>query len=58
MERHACESEFRRKGGWVVGVGGVENMLRRGDSSWLCMKFEFASLPATAFCSGFYHLLF
>jgi hypothetical protein len=24
------------------GGGGIGNMLRRGDSSWLCMKFEFA----------------
>ncbi len=27
--------------GWGGGVDG-ENMLRRGESSWLCMKFEFA----------------
>ncbi len=24
------------------GGGVMENMLRRGESSWLCMKFEFA----------------
>ncbi len=37
MQRHACESEYGRKGG-----GGVMgNMLWRGESSWLCMKCEF-----------------
>jgi hypothetical protein len=30
-------SEFGGKGGWVMG-----NMFRRGESSWLRMKFEFA----------------
>ncbi len=25
-----------------MGGGGVMNMLRRGESSWLCIKFEFA----------------
>ncbi len=40
MQMHACESEFGRKGGWVGGLIG--NVLRRDESSWLCMKFEFA----------------
>ncbi len=40
MQRHAGEGEFgRRGGGWLMG-----NMLRRCKSSWLCMKFELASL--------------
>jgi hypothetical protein len=34
MRRHAGEGEFGGRGGG--------NMLRRGESSWLCMKFEFA----------------
>jgi hypothetical protein len=42
MQRHTFVSEFRRK---VVCV----NMLRRGESSSLCMKFEsFPSSPTMA----------
>jgi hypothetical protein len=38
MQRHACESEFgRERGGVMMG-----NMLRRAESSWLCMKLQFA----------------
>jgi hypothetical protein len=36
IQRHACESEFGRR----VLMG---NMLRRGESIWLCMKFELIS---------------
>jgi hypothetical protein len=37
MQRHSYESEFGRKG-LVGGWGGaIRNMLRRGESSWLCM---------------------
>jgi hypothetical protein len=38
MQRHSCESESGER----VGEGGLmENMLRRGESTWLCVKFEF-----------------
>ncbi len=41
MQRRSCENEFGRKGRWVWGGGGVMgNMLRRGESSWLFVKFE------------------
>ena len=36
----------------------MENMLRRDESSWLCISLSLLSLPATAFCSGFFRLLF
>jgi hypothetical protein len=35
MQRHARESEFGRRG---------EYLLSRGASSWLCMKFELPCL--------------
>ncbi len=45
MQRHAWECEFGRKGVKCGCVGGgrlIGNMLRRGGSSWLCIKFELA----------------
>jgi hypothetical protein len=36
MQRHSCESEFGIKG----GEGLMGKMLRRGESSWLFVKFE------------------
>ena len=39
MQRHAREREFGGKKGGREMMG---NMLRRGESSWLCMKFELA----------------
>ncbi len=36
-----CRREgVREQGGGGGGGGGGGNMLRRGESSWLCMKFS------------------
>jgi hypothetical protein len=36
MKIHSCGSEFGRK----FREGEMENMLRRGECSWSCVKFE------------------
>ncbi len=46
-------------GGGVGGGGGVGNMLRRGGSSWLCMKFEVAFIAGHGiFDEGYSVILF
>ncbi len=47
--KHGCFKTF----GGLMG-----NMLRRGESSWLCMKLEFAFVAGTAFWAGIFRLLF
>jgi hypothetical protein len=47
-----CVREHRGGGGRVIG-----NTSRWGESSWLCMKVEFAFFSGYCILSGFFRLL-